>query len=106
MQISRGILSEISVQDTGRRSSDVCNPASVSVMQSERWRRDTGDKCTAGSRAHRAGDTAEVRGIQNHRLSEREAGIADVRPISEVAEAILGPARLVTRVLRKHSRIG
>ena len=101
MQIPCGVVPEVSIQDTERGGGKVSTGYHTTVVQLEADR-DSGRQCT--DRPYTSGDriSAEILSSRSGRISEGKKCNKAIRSACGVEEAILGPAFLGKRVLRKH----
>ena len=106
LQVSRRMVSEVSVSGIVGRESEVCGDECKDVVWMERIR-SGGVECSKGSCACDIGDSAEVFSVGSAGDVEGKDGDQDVSNFSwDEEETILGESFLGERVLCEHDRVG
>ena len=105
MQISCGVVSEISVPDIQWGDRSVCTAAPIPLEWAEGAGGDSGTEYPAGSYTYGDRDSAEVCSECSGRVFEREVSLETVSALCKDRERILGEAPVVAGVLREYGGV-
>ena len=99
VQVSYRILSEISIQDSGRESGGVRPKQSLQTLWSERPGQYRGNQHTVRPCASHHFNPAQVRRLRNHGVPERQNCVEIVSRTARAHETVLGQAPVGERIL-------
>ena len=106
VQVSYRVLPEVALSNLQRRGGTLYPSGTARVVSAQRGCGGAGTEYPAGSYPSGGVDSAEIRGVGLHGVSEREAGIAVVPPIRTLGQAVLGAAFVGDGVLCQYHRVG